>query len=79
MRVLPHIYATIRQLWCYEYSFFEECSSLTPGARWCPGGEYYEHELILLIPLWIPRSNEDLIEDYYDRYFEHEWLYKRVG
>ena len=72
-QILSNIFKHLRKLWCYKYIYFEECSSLTPGARWVSGGEYYEVEVKVLIPIWIREDDE--IEEYYKKWSECNWLY----
>lgn len=71
--VMRRLFSRLRRLWCYKYTYWEECSSWTPGARWCGGGEFYEHEVTLLIPFWV--RGYEAVADYYDRWCEEDWLY----
>lgn len=71
--VMRRLFSLVRRSWCYKYTYWNECSSWTKGARCAGGGEYFEHEVTLLIPLWI--RGEDAVAVYYDRWCEKDWLY----
>lgn len=57
--------------WIYEWD--EECSALTPGARWVPGTEYHS----LRVRMWIPNSitSEEDVERYVEEHCDDEDAY----
>jgi hypothetical protein len=67
-----YIFRKIRRLWCWKYETEEECSSMTPGAQWNGGGEYFSVTCLYLIPFWI--RSEEAIDAYIEKNIGKEWF-----